>query len=209
MNRPFGPAVAALVMLATTGAYAACGTGKLVFSDKFDTLNSKEWGTADKWMSVNSGKLTIAETDGGFYTAYDGRKYRDVDYCVLATLTEGTDLASSYGGLMFWTRNSDDFYAFHITLDGYANVYRYDGDWTAIIDDRVFNGVKQGVGAVNELRVVTHGSSATFYINGQKFDTITDKHAPGTSSIGLVVQSPSKGKATYNFDNLEIREPTG
>src|SRR3954468_10465794 len=177
--------LAALAAVATSGTAFGCGAGRVAFADKFDTLNAKVWGDTDKWMSAAGGKLVLSDGDGNFYAADADHKFRNVDYCALATLTATTDVTAAYAGLTFWMRDAKDFYAFQITLDGYADVYRYDGDWTALIDDRPFASIKQGVGAVNELRVVTHANTAAFYVNGVKFDAITDKRPPGTSRVGV------------------------
>ena len=208
MRRKWICALAALTAVGAGGTASACGNGRVAFSDAFDALDSAVWGNADSSMSVKGGKLTLSQSDGNFHAVNAVQKFRDVDFCALTILTSGTDLAASYGGLTFWQRNSKDFYTFQITLDGYADVYRYDGDWTAIIDDRPFASIKQGVGAVNELRVVTHAYTATFYVNGVKFDSITDKRPPGTSNIGLMVDSPPQGgSATFAFDSVEVRDP--
>jgi hypothetical protein len=187
----------------------ACGTGRVAFSDNFDALNSKVWGNTDKWMSVKDGKLVLSQSNGDFYAVDSGRKFRDVDYCAVGALTAGTDITAAYGGVTFWLRSSKDFYTFQITLDGFADVYRYDGDWTALVDDRAFPAIKQGIGAVNELRVVTHANTATFFVNGVRFDSITDKRPPGTSRVGLVVDSPPSGSVTFAFDAVQVRDPEG
>ncbi len=209
MKRIIGPAIGLVATLCAGSALAACGgTGKVVFTDSFVSLG-KEWGSEDKFMSVKGGEMIIAEQQKA-YSIWATPEYRNVDYCATVRLTESSDLGSSYGGLMFWARDNDHYFTFQITLDGYGTVYEFDdGDWKSLIDDRAFPAIKQGIGAVNELRVVTRGSNATFYVNGQKFDTVTVKTAPGTQHIGFAIEAPSGdgGKATFAFDNLEVRAP--
>jgi len=208
MHRTWICGLAALAVASISGSASACGSGRLSFSDAFKSFDSNVWGDSTRWVSVSGGKLTLSQMDGNFYAVTAARKFRDVDFCTVATLMSGSDLAAAYGGLTFWQRGPKDFYTFQITLDGYADVYRYNGDWTAIIDDRPFDSIKQGVGAVNELRVVTHASTATFYVNGVEFDSITEKRPPGTSRIGLMVDSPPQGgSATFAFSGVEVREP--
>ena len=200
--------LAALAAVATSGTAFGCGAGRVAFADTFDALNAKVWGPSDKWMSAAGGRLVLSDADGDFYAADAEPLFRNVDYCALAILTATSDVTAAYAGLTFWMRNAKDFYTFQITLDGYADVYRYDGDWTALIDDRPFASIKQGVGAVNELRVVTHGNTAAFYVNGVKFDAITDKRPPGTSRVGVMIDTPpSGGSATFAFDSVEVRDP--
>src|SRR5262249_49528101 len=159
-------------------------TGKVVLMDSFDKLDTKLWGDADKWMNVQDGKMVISEDDN-FYRTWADRMFRDVDFCSSVVMTQGDDLTGDYGGIIFWKRSADDFYTLQITLDGYADVYHYkDGDWMALIDDVETSSVKQGVNSVNELRVVTHGATATFFINGRQFDSVVEKTSPGTWMVG-------------------------
>jgi hypothetical protein len=205
-------AIVLTALASVTGSAAACGTGVLRFSDAFDTLNSDVWGNSNKAMSVKAGQMVLTQSNGNSSKAIATTgnavgRFRNVDYCANVVLNDSPDLPSTYGGLLFWAKDSDHFYDFSITLDGYAGVFKYDGDWTTLIDDTSSDAIKKGKGAVNELRVVTHSGTATFYINGQMFDTITEKTSPGTSYVGLVAESPDKGTATFSFDNAAVRDP--
>lgn len=199
--------VAAVAMMAAGEAAAACGgSGRLVYIDAFDKL-SADWGEENKFVKVTGGELVITQTDRS-YSLFAEPMYRNVDYCATVKLTESSKLSGSYGGLAFWARDNDRYFTFQITLDGYATVYEYNyGDWTALIDDRAFSAIKKGIGAVNELRVVTKGSNATFFVNGQEFDTIQSKATPGTQHIGFSIEGPegTNSRATFAFDNLEVR----
>jgi hypothetical protein len=207
--------VCALAVLAAAGSASsalACGTGVMRFADTFDKLQSDTWGDANKWLSVKAGQMVITESNGGFYTALadtgnEGGRFRNIDFCASMALSDTPDVPSSYGGLIFWGLDPDHFYAFDITLDGYAAVLKYDGKWSTLIDDTPSDAIHQGKGASNELRVVTHSGTATFYINGAIFDQVSEKTSPGTSQVGLIVESPKKGTATFTFDNLAVRDP--
>jgi hypothetical protein len=207
MNRTFAPILAALAGLGAADMASACGSsGKVVFADAFDSLSS-EWGTQDAFMKLKNGELTLAETDGKSYAVYAGPSFRDVDFCATMKVTDSSAIDESYGGIIFWARDIDHYYAFQITLDGYATVFEYAAEWKGMIDDRAFSAIKKGIGAVNELRVVTKGPNATFYVNDQKFDTINVKNPPGTQHIGFTVDAPTAtgGKAAFAFDNVQVR----
>jgi hypothetical protein len=188
-------------------AAAACGgTGRLVYTDAFDKLGA-DWGTENRFVKVTGGELVITQQDRS-YSLFAQPGYRDVDYCATIRLTESSKLSGSYGGLAFWARDNDRYFTFQITLDGYGTVYEYNyGDWTSLIDDRAFAAIKKGIGAVNELRVVTRGPNATLYVNGQKFDTLQAKGTPGTQRIGFSIEGPegANSRATFAFDNVEVR----
>ena len=61
-----------------------------------------------------------------------------------------------------------------------------------------------GDGATNQLRVVTKGSLASLYVNGEKFKDISGQPPEKGQEIGLIAYSPKKGPATYAFDNVKI-----
>ncbi|HZP20719.1 MAG TPA: hypothetical protein VFB16_11000 [Bauldia sp.] len=202
-------ALAAVAMLAGGGAASACGSGRLLFSDSFDDLKT-EWGGADDNMKVASGKMTIGEKDGNFYVVTAAPTFPEVDFCANVALVEGTDLAGSYGGIVFWAKDTNNFYTFQITLDGYATAYVYDdGKWKSLVDDKEAASIKQGTGATNELRVVTNGTKAVLYINGTAFQTI-EGTPPARQHIGFTAEAPANnGSATFSFDDVAVNEPSG
>ncbi len=208
MYRIIAPAFAALASLGIADLALACGSGKVNYADTFDTFSS-DWGKQGDVMKLKSGELTFTQVDGKSFSVFALPEFRNIDFCVNLKVTESTAHGESYGGIMFWTRDIDHFYGFQITPDGYATVFQYDEDFMTLIDDRAFSAIKQGINAVNELRVVTRGPNATFYVNNQKFDTLNVKTAPGTSHIGLTIDAPlDKGKAAFAFDNVQVRSVT-
>jgi hypothetical protein len=198
---------AALALFAAAGAALACGTsGRLAYADAFDTFRS-DWGDQDEEMKLKGGELTFAETDGQSYTIYASPMFREVDFCLTMKVTESSAFDETYGGIIFWARDYDHYYGFQITPDGYATVFEYADDFMMLIDDVEFSAIKQGIGAINELRVVTKGRNATFYVNDKVFDTLTSKTPPGTQHIGIAVDAPTgdKAKAAFAFDNVQVR----
>jgi hypothetical protein len=206
MKRLVRAAAVTASIVAGGSAAEACGTGELLFSDTFDTM-TKTWGQPDEFMKVEGGQLVINEKDGNFYVATSGPTYRDVDFCATFKPTDSSDPASSYAGVTFWGQDVDHFYTFQMTVDGYATVYQYTGEWKSIIDDTAVSSIKQGVGAENELRVVTKGDTATLYINGERFNSITGVLPNEGQHLGFTVEAPEKGKVTFAIDNAEVRTP--
>lgn len=201
-----GIAGAVVVSLFGIGAAeAACGTGRLKMNTTFETL-PKTWGVADEFMSVKDGKLVVSEKNGDFYVVIAGPTFENADYCAEVVLTETSDPAASYGGLTFWATDVDHFHTFQITLDGYATVYEYTGQWHSVIKDKPVSSIKTGVGAVNELRVLLEGNRATLFINGEAFDSIVGTAPAGGSHIGFTIEAPQNGNATFALDNVEVRD---
>src|SRR5258706_354368 len=125
-------ALVASALIVGAGAAHACGNGHELFSDSFETL-AETWGPADEFMKVDNGALTIAESDGDFYSVFAGATFDEVDYCAKFVLTDSSDPSGSYCGVAFWVEDSDNFYTFQITLDGDATAYLYTGKWRQLI----------------------------------------------------------------------------
>jgi hypothetical protein len=201
-----GAVVALAFSLGAGHAAHACGKGALLLEDGFDTLQPI-WGEADEWMTVQDKRLVIKEQDGHFYSVSTSSTYQEVDYCATVSLLASPDLGYTYAGLIFWGKDAHNFYAFQITFDGYATVYRYaDGKWVAVIKDRKAGAARTGLRAISRLRVVTNGDKATFYVNDAKFGTVTGDPPEGGQRIGFSVEAPSKGEAIFALDNVQVNE---
>ncbi|HMN86688.1 MAG TPA: hypothetical protein PKA74_11950, partial [Bauldia sp.] len=68
-------------------------------------------------------------------------------------------------------------------------------------------GANLGDGAINELRVTTIGSQATFYVNNQEFDQLTGSPPDNGQQVGIFAASPPAAAASFGFDNLKVTKP--
>ena len=76
--------------LVATGAHA-CGNGKVIFEDKFETLDPG-WGKASDRLSVDNGALVIkSEAGTGRWAMSQSDYYQDVAICVDATVVNVPD----------------------------------------------------------------------------------------------------------------------
>ena len=195
----------ALVPLSASPAWA-CGNGKVLLSDSFDTLQPM-WGDATDFVKVVDGRLQLSEADGKSYSIYAGLTFDDMDICAKIRLVQTDKVSGAYAGLMFWAKDLDNFYTFQITLDGYATVYQQvDNEWKALIKDRQVDSIHQGTVRFNEIEVVTRGHQATFYINGERFDDISGLEPDGGQHIGFTVEAPEGGHAVFVADDLQVLE---
>ena len=97
--------------LLATGAQA-CGNGKVIFEDKFETLDPG-WGKTSDRLSVDNGALVIkAEAGTGRWAMSQSDYYQDVAICVDATVVNVPDQNSGFTAIVFWYQDNSNYYEF-------------------------------------------------------------------------------------------------
>jgi len=197
----------ALLLAGSPVAFACEGSVGLL-NDTFDALSPIWSATTD--ISVDDGKLEINTRPDKSEKITADPKFGDIDACADVIVVKASDLAAAYVGIGFWMTDNANLYTFQITLDGYAGVYRLSHDkWDTLIKDKQSSSIVTGIGSVNTIRVVTVGNQATFYINGDKFDTLTGTPPDDGQHVGFVVEGPEKESATFKFDDMNVTYPEG
>lgn len=201
-------AAAAFWLGMAPASYAACAGANVLFQDNFDKLQPT-WGEASEMMKVDNGQLIVTPgSDQYFWVPNTANLYDDIDMCITMTTVTGVDPEESKAGLIFWYVDANNFYAFELAPNGKASVWRRQrGRWLKQVEWQDAKGANPGDGAINELRVTTVGSQATFYVNGNEFKDLTGSPPDNGQEIGVFAASPEKGPATFAFDNLKVTKP--
>jgi hypothetical protein len=201
-------AVAAAIWLGAGGVAAACQGTTILFQDSFDRLQPT-WGEeSDSFKVVNSQLEVSPAADSYHWAANAANLYDDIDMCVTMTTLDEVDPVEAKAGLIFWYVDVNNFYVFELAPNGMASVWRRQrGKWLAQVDWREAEGANKGNGAINELRVTTVGSDATFTVNGNQFEELEGSPPENGQQIGLFAASPPSGPARFGFDNLKITKP--
>lgn len=201
--------VAGLAWLgAVNVGHAACQGSSILYQDGFERLQPT-WGTESDFFRVVDSQLEVRPpSDTYYWSANSANLYDDIDMCVtMTTLTEADPLESK-AGLVFWYTDVNNFYVFELAPNGKASVWRRQrGKWLAQVEWRDAEGANQGDGAINELRVTTLGSEATFYVNGERFEELAGTPPDNGQQIGIFAASPPDGVAAFGFDNLTVTKP--
>ena len=203
-----GAIVTAVLLLVGAGAARACEGRKVLFEDQFSELQST-WDASPATVHVEDGQMIVRpKATFTVWVPNTAALYDDIDMCVDVTTVDAVDPTTNSAGLVFWYVDNKNFYRFEADASGNAAVFRESRgktlkqiDWTKVA------ALHLGDGATNQLRVVTKGKVATFYVNGKKFRDLNGQPPGGGQEIGVIGTSPKKGVATYAFANFKITQP--
>lgn len=177
----------------------------LLFAEDFQTLDPS-WGKSDPAKTVQGGKLILKpEPKGSYAFTYQGALFEDADISVKVTQTTGA--TDQFAGLLFWLEDFDNYYYALVQPDGKAMIARrVEGEWKNPLSLKENSAVNKGLGATNELRVVTMGESASLYINNVFHVRLDGYKHPALSKIGLKAESGDEACA-WAFSELRVRKP--
>lgn len=190
-------------------ALAACGSDE-PYHETFDAPGS--WSTdndAEVRGEVINGvyEFEIKADDLTTWTTA-GLDFADGWYEVEATQVSGPD-NNLYGMLFRVNNETEDFYAFQISGDGYAWIGRYhsggDTEAAPIVGSWWFesSAIKQGAGVRNNLKVRAEAGNLIFYVNDQEVGRVTDNTFE-RGDIGLITGSLGQGDVLIRFDNFKV-----
>ena len=179
------------------------------YLETFDAVG--EWtageGASSTGQVVDGVYEMSSDISGESFWATAGRNFADGVYQVEATPIEGA-LDNGYGLLLRVNADSERFYVFKVSSDGYV----YAGlcaesclDQQALVDQDWFSSpaVAQGLGVTNVLRVEASGPSLTFYVNDVEVGHVTDETLEA-GDIGLWTETFTPGGLLVAFDNFSV-----
>jgi hypothetical protein len=182
------------------------------FSDPASGLISddtqQEWGRGF-YTDAGQYRFELQPAPGAIYDYYLDRTLDDV-FLLQTTASYSGAIDNGYG-LIFQVQvgqESDDFYAFRISGDGFYTVEKTEGDeLVPLIDWTASSLIDQAEGAANVLTVEGQGETYNFYINGQQVDSVTDAtYSAGT--FGFMVDNYDEAApASFSFDDLRVGTP--
>ena len=202
-------AIAVNLAIAAAPAFA-CSAGKIIFEDKFQTLDPT-WGrkAGDKTFYVDAG--TVVFLPPADYTAWalsQSDYYGDSNLCTQINFIETADPNTTTAGVVFWGADDANFYSFSISSLGTFAVQRQtNSKWLTPMSWTQTPALKQGLNQWNEVEVQTRGNRMTLLINGTQVAQLNGTAPDGGGLVGLVASSPQQSSATVRFRGFEIVAP--
>jgi hypothetical protein len=184
--------------------------GNVLFFDDFSNTNSG-------WDQVQEAD-TVADYANGGYRLY----VNDTNYLIWANPSKSfpggvrveVDDTKAGGpddnafGLICRYQDTDNFYFFLISSDGYAAIGKYEGGNQKLISsDKMVKaeGITLGA-ATNHIRADCIGSELKLYANGNLVATATDSSFT-SGDVGLMARTFDVPGTDILFDNFYVYEP--
>jgi hypothetical protein len=197
-----------LLVVALVVLLVACGSEQASWSDDFSDPASGWQAESDASAEVryHEGVMRVlVKMPNSLAWASAGREFSNFHLTVEATQVAGPD--DNEYGVLVRMRDTDHFYRFSISGDGYYLVSKYDGgewknlshEWTP--SDAIHPGV-----ARNRLEVICQGKTMAFHVNGERLAQVEDSGYP-RGDIGLYAGAFFEPGVEVHFDNLNVTKP--
>ncbi len=206
-------ACSALPSLGGTGG----GSSDIVVPEGATVLFSDDFSDNDSgWDRVNTAEGVTDYADGGYriyvnqanhdYWANPSQSFTDVRVEVDATKVGGPN--DNDFGLICRYQDTQNFYSFLISSDGYYGILRVvDGSSGTIGTDGMepSDAILQGA-STNKVRADCVGSTLTLYVNGKQVITTSDSTF-SSGDVGLMAGTFSELGTDILFDNFLVLQP--
>jgi hypothetical protein len=191
----------------------ACDQGGSLFADDFEGNQNCGWVTYNRGgaaVAIEEGLLTLTTSQPGqIWWTNAQRSFDDVVISAEAELARGPE--DNAFGLICRYQNSENFYVFLISSDGYYAIGKYQsgsnqieyltGDGQYAPSDAIRTGA-----SLNTIRATCIGSELTLTVNGVLLDSVEDPTFV-TGDIGLAASTFEPGTLVVSFDNVRVLAP--
>jgi len=184
-------------------------TSDILFSDDFSDPSSgwDQVQAAEGVTDYENGhyRIFVDQTQHDYW-ANPGLSFSDVQVEVDATKTSGPD--DNDFGLLCRYQDTENFYAFLISSDGYYSIMKYSGGGSETLGAEAMlstDVVVQGE-ASNHIRADCVGESLSLYVNGQLLHTVTDSTF-ASGDVGLIAGTFDVTGTDIAFDDFVVLQP--
>jgi hypothetical protein len=180
----------------------------VLWADDFSTLDPG-WGAEAEGFKVADGKLEITPSADKawtkFYEAdvFDG----DIEASVKVHVNRQAEDEYPMGALIFWGTGYDDYWAYYLLPDGTIGVLHYTKErWLFPIKGKVVPAEANfDPAGMTELKVVTEGRRATFFVNGVSVGTVSGMPPKDGSYFGFYNESAKSGGSSV-YDDVLVKQ---
>ncbi len=194
-----------------TAAASACksSSNPVGFFDNFKSPDLG-WGKTGDDRSFQNGQMVLrsknAVPQSWIYTPLVFRNATICsDFVAPSTLEKADGLAA--GGIIFWASDYQNYYMVEIFTDGtYAVFRRLANKWIEVSARRKADGIRQGPGAVNRVKVTIAGDIVTLFANDKKIADLWGQSPSRGGAVGLYGQAETDKEQEWHFSNIVVLE---
>jgi hypothetical protein len=180
-----------------------------LLSDDFTALDPG-WGSATDALKTVDGKLVVTPVvDRAWTKFWEGDVFDgDFEASVKVHVNRQADDEYPMGALAFWGSGWDDYWAFYVLPDGSVGVLHYLKDrWLYPMKGKMAPAeAKFDPNGMTELKVVTAGRKATFFVNGVNIGSVSGMPPKNGGYIGTYNESAKSG-GSIEYDDLVVKRP--
>ena len=202
------PVTATSFASAAPSATAPVAASDVLMTDDFSDLHNNWFSEvteqSDKGYEDGEFRLTMYQPEYSTWSYPDPpRDFADFALEVDARRVSGP-LDNEFGVLMRYQPETDEFYLFAISSNGFYSVQKYQAnEWQKLVEWTESAAILQGED-VNRLRVTGQGDKMRFFVNGEPLTQVEDASFR-SGSVGLLASTHEKGGVAVAFDNLRVR----
>jgi hypothetical protein len=181
----------------------------VLFEDDFTALDPS-LGEANEYQWTKDGvffkKLANERSWAGLYQSF---VFENADVTMKARFPQDAAKTGAAVGIAFWGRDSSDYYTLEVTDAGaYRVSHNIRGRWLFPVPIRKCPSLKTEPGDWNDLRVVTLGRQAEFYVNGEKLIAILGQPPDGGGTLGPYFETGTEA-GVAEFKSLKVVQSVG
>jgi hypothetical protein len=199
------------IIIAGVDGALACGSGKLLVEDKFETLDPA-WGfdkTSPGRSNGPGGLIYKFNPADNIDLLNQAGLYDNYEVCAVFA-TEVPANAGAWVAVNFWGNDKNNVYEADIyPTFGTFGVVRYQNKKSLTpVTTTDSDTINKGTSVTNEISVTVNGNKATIAINGKKAIDFTGQPPEGGSLFGLNIGSAKDdtGPSTITVKDIQLRE---
>ena len=202
------PVIVTSLPSAAPSATAPVAASDVLMADDFSDLHNNWFSEvteqSDKGYEDGEFRLTMYQPEYSTWSYPDPpRDFADFALEVDARRVSGP-LDNEFGVLVRYQPETDEFYLFAISSNGFYSVQKYqENEWQKLVEWTESAAILQGE-AVNRLRVTGQGDKMRFFVNGEPLTQVDDASFR-SGSVGLLASTNETGGVAVAFDNLRVR----
>jgi len=199
------------LFIAGNGAARACqGKTGAALDDNFQKPDPG-WGKlSGVYTTTPQGLLVQPVANGTSFIANTAYTSDGADYCVDLLIpaqmqTPANRITVGDAGLLFWLKDTSNFYVATIGPDGTVLIARYvNTSWSNLYGPTPNAAIKTAPGAMNEIELQVKGNAGTLIINDTTVTSFHGQAPPEGGLIGLYAESGNASVTPWVYPRVQL-----